>query len=119
MEDIKRTIEFAKLINPGTAQFSILTPYPGTDLWKEVESKLLTKNWDFYDVMHSVFQPDHLDPKELEHVLLKAYMGFYTQPKRIFREVFKRDHHGRADIKLIFRIVRGVKAVFPSLENRG
>ena len=119
MDDIKRTIEFAKLINPGTAQFSILTPYPGTDLWKEVEPKLSTRNWDLYDAMHSVFRPDHLNQKELERAVLKAYTGFYTQPKRLFREVFKRDHHGRADIKSIFRIVRGVKVLLPNLAEHG
>jgi anaerobic magnesium-protoporphyrin IX monomethyl ester cyclase len=112
MEDVNRTIEFAKMINPGTAQFTILTPYPGTDLWNEVESKLITRDWELYDTMHSVFKPDYLDPKQLEHAVLKAYTSFYTQPKRIFREIFKRDHHGRADLKDAFKILKGLKVVF-------
>jgi anaerobic magnesium-protoporphyrin IX monomethyl ester cyclase len=112
MEDIKRTIEFAKEINPGTAQFTILTPYPGTDLWKEVESKIITRDWEKYDAMHSVFRHDNIGPKELEHAVLKAYMSFYTQPKRIFREMLKKNHHGRPDVKDVVRIVKGLKVVF-------
>jgi anaerobic magnesium-protoporphyrin IX monomethyl ester cyclase len=112
MKDIERTIEFAKFINPGIAQFSILTPFPGTDLWKEVESKVTTRNWDKYDAMHSVFTTDHLDSKELEKALLKAYMGFYRQPKRIFHALFNKDHYGSPNLKSILEILKALKVVF-------
>lgn len=111
-EDVKRTIEFSKLINPGTAQFTILTPYPGTDLWNQVKHRLITRNWDLYDAMHSVFKTEHLDPKELEHLVLKAYMSFYTQPKRILRDIFKWNHQGRPSIGDVSKIMKGVKVVF-------
>ena len=112
MEDVKRTIEFAKMLNPGTAQFSILTPYPGTDLWKEVEPKLITRDWEKYDALHAVFKPEYLDPKELERALIRAYMGFYTQPKRVFRGIFKRHESGRVDLWGALKLLRGVKVVF-------
>ncbi len=112
MEDVNRTIQFAKMINPGTAQFTILTPYPGTDLWNEVKPKILTRNWELYDTMHSVFRHDNIEPKELEHAVLRAYTSFYTQPRRILREMLKRDHHGRVDIKDVVKILRGLKVVF-------
>jgi len=112
MEDVERTIEFAKLINPGVVQFTILTPYPGTELWNEVEAKLITRNWDLYDAMHSVFKTDNIEPAELEKMLMKAYMSFYRQPKRIFREIFNKDHYGRPDLKGIFEILKALKIVF-------
>jgi anaerobic magnesium-protoporphyrin IX monomethyl ester cyclase len=112
IDDVKRTIDFAKFINPGIAQFSILTPYPGTSLWNEVKSKLTTRNWDLYDCMHSVFKTEHIARKELENMLIKAYTNFYKQPKRILREIFKKGHYGRPDLKNIFRIMKAVKIVF-------
>ncbi len=112
IEDVKRTIDFAKMINPGTAQFTILTPYPGTELWSRVEARLITRNCNLYDAMHSVFRTEHLDPRQLEHLVLRAYMSFYTQPKRIFREMFKRDHQGRPDIKDVSKILKGLRVVF-------
>lgn len=111
-EDVKRTIEFSKLINPATAQFTILTPYPGTDLWNQVKHKVITRNWDLYDAMHSVFQTEHIAPRELEHLVLKAYTSFYTQPKRIFGELLKGDHRGRPSIRDVSRILKGVRVVF-------
>jgi anaerobic magnesium-protoporphyrin IX monomethyl ester cyclase len=111
-EDIERTIEFAKFINPGIAQFSILTPFPGTELWKEVESKVTTRNWDRYDGMHSVFTTDHLDSRELEKTLLKAYMGFYRQPRRILQALFSKNHYGIPDLKSILEILKALKVVF-------
>ena len=31
------TIRYAKKLNPGSAQFTILTPYPGTRLYNEIK----------------------------------------------------------------------------------
>jgi anaerobic magnesium-protoporphyrin IX monomethyl ester cyclase len=112
LDDIKRTIDYAKAINPGIAQFSILTPYPGTVLWNEVAPKLITKNWDKYDAMHSVFSTENIAPNELETMLKKAYANFYRQPKRILREIFSKGNYGRPDLKKIFQILKALNIVF-------
>lgn len=55
----------ANRIECGT--FHILTPYPGTPLFKQMQSegRLLHTNWDLYDTAHVVFQPKHMSPEEL------------------------------------------------------
>ncbi|TMQ34493.1 MAG: B12-binding domain-containing radical SAM protein, partial [Planctomycetota bacterium] len=49
------------------ATFHILTPYPGTPLYRsmEAEGRLLHKNWDLYDTAHVVFRPRHMTPEQL------------------------------------------------------
>jgi radical SAM superfamily enzyme YgiQ (UPF0313 family) len=49
------------------ATFHILTPYPGTPLFRQMESegRLLTRDWDLYDTAHVVFEPRHMKPEEL------------------------------------------------------
>lgn len=49
------------------ATFHILTPYPGTPLFRqlEAEGRLLHRNWNLYDTAHVVFQPKQLTPEEL------------------------------------------------------
>jgi len=49
------------------ATFHILTPYPGTPLFRqlEAEGRLLHRDWDKYDTAHVVFRPKHLAPEEL------------------------------------------------------
>jgi radical SAM superfamily enzyme YgiQ (UPF0313 family) len=49
------------------ATFHILTPYPGTPLFRqlEAEDRLLHKDWDLYDTAHVVFRPRHMSPEQL------------------------------------------------------
>jgi radical SAM superfamily enzyme YgiQ (UPF0313 family) len=49
------------------ATFHILTPYPGTPLFRqlEAEGRLLHRDWEKYDTAHVVFRPKHLTPEEL------------------------------------------------------
>lgn len=51
------------------ATFHILTPYPGTPLFRQMEreGRLLHKNWEKYDTGHVVFQPKQMTPEELAH----------------------------------------------------
>ena len=49
------------------ATFHILTPYPGTPLFRqfEAEGRLLHRDWDKYDTAHVVFRPKHMTPEQL------------------------------------------------------
>ena len=49
------------------ATFHILTPYPGTPLFAqmEAEGRLLHKDWSWYDTGHVVFRPKHMTVNEL------------------------------------------------------
>ncbi|MBL9127443.1 MAG: B12-binding domain-containing radical SAM protein [Verrucomicrobiales bacterium] len=49
------------------ATFHILTPYPGTPLFRkmEAEGRLLHRDWSRYDTAHVVFRPKHMTPDEL------------------------------------------------------
>lgn len=51
------------------ATFHILTPYPGTPLFRQMEreGRLLHQDWSLYDTAHVVFRPKHLTPEELAH----------------------------------------------------
>jgi radical SAM superfamily enzyme YgiQ (UPF0313 family) len=48
--------------------FHILTPYPSTPLFRqmEAEGRLLHRDWSLYDTAHAVFRPRHMTPEELE-----------------------------------------------------
>jgi len=49
------------------ATFHILTPYPGTPLFRQMEreDRLLHRDWSKYDTAHVVFKPKHMTPEEL------------------------------------------------------
>lgn len=80
---MKETIKFAKRLNPIRAQFAMLTPYPGTKLYKRVKDRLLTKNWEVYSGINPIIKLDHISPKELRRLWRKAYFFFYGRLGKI------------------------------------
>ncbi len=78
---IKETIRFARHLKPDTCQFSLLTPYPGSRLYQNMEylGKLLTKDWDAYDGAHLVFRNKHLTARTAQGLLRRAYLRFYLR----------------------------------------
>jgi radical SAM superfamily enzyme YgiQ (UPF0313 family) len=61
------------------ATFHILTPYPGTPLFRQMERerRILHRDWDKYDTAHVVFQPRHMSPEEL-------HLGYDWLYRRLF-----------------------------------
>ncbi len=74
--------EFARLREYVTSrhisvpQFTVLTPLPGTDLFREIENKILTKNYELYDFLHSVL-PTKLEPGEFYKEFASLYGAAY------------------------------------------
>jgi len=84
-EMVKKTIRFAKRLDPAYAQFSILTPYPGTKLYDSVKHKLLSDNWEIFWGGQPVIRLDKITPKELQRLIIRAYLSFYLRPKKLFQ----------------------------------
>jgi radical SAM superfamily enzyme YgiQ (UPF0313 family) len=61
------------------ATFHILTPYPATPLFRqmEAEGRLLHRDWTLYDTAHAVFRPKNMTPEELED-------GYHWIYRRLF-----------------------------------
>jgi anaerobic magnesium-protoporphyrin IX monomethyl ester cyclase len=91
---MKETIKFAKWLDPSTAQFTILTPYPGTKLYERVKDRPLSENWEIYTCLHPTIKLDHVSPEELRKLFIMAYFSFYGRPgkfvenKAYFYEMF-------------------------------
>ena len=53
------TARFAVEAGIDLPRFAIVTPFPGTPLYKRLdrEGRILTRNWELYDGQHVVFQP--------------------------------------------------------------
>jgi radical SAM superfamily enzyme YgiQ (UPF0313 family) len=66
-EVFERTVAWVEANRLECATFHILTPYPGTPLFRqfEAEDRLLHRRWSLYDTSHVVFQPRHMTPEQL------------------------------------------------------
>jgi radical SAM superfamily enzyme YgiQ (UPF0313 family) len=76
------------------ATFHILTPYPGTPLFRslEREGRLLHRDWELYDTAHAVFQPRRMSPEQLEAGYAWIYRRLFSHTS-IWR---RRPHDPRA-----------------------
>jgi len=75
-----RTAEWIEQNRLECATFHILTPYPATPLYRQMESegRLLHRDWARYDTAHAVFRPKHMTPEELERGYAWMYQRLFS-----------------------------------------
>lgn len=76
----KRTVDWAVRNALTTCTFHILTPYPGTGLYKTMEQhgRILHKQWNLYDTRNVVYKTASLNEDELKNGYDWAYRSFYS-----------------------------------------
>jgi radical SAM superfamily enzyme YgiQ (UPF0313 family) len=79
-----RYVRNADLFQP---VFTVLTPYPGTELYSENREKIVIRDFDFYDVVHSVF-PTRLEREEFYREIERLYIKCYCF-RRYLRSLLK------------------------------
>ncbi len=83
----EKTVDFAIKNKIETATFHILTPFPGTELFKKMkeEGRILHYDLDKYDTRHVVYRPALMSPEELERGYWWSYREFYS-----YKSIFQR-----------------------------
>lgn len=76
---IEQNIRFFSSLPFGYVLISILTPFPGTELFSKLqaEGRIRHYNWADYDVTHCVYVPLGISYQALERYLPKAYLKVY------------------------------------------
>jgi radical SAM superfamily enzyme YgiQ (UPF0313 family) len=77
---ISGTIEYAVELGSTVAQFKILTPYPGTPLWKRMSPLVTESDWERFDGFTPNFTHPNLTREQLQFLLGAAYTRFYMRP---------------------------------------
>ena len=92
-ESMQRTIDYATKLNSSMAQFGIMTPYPGTRLFEQIEDRVVTRDWKKYTTYNPVVRLDHLTPEQVKKAKSKAYRQYFMRPswvlKRLPKMLFK------------------------------
>lgn len=86
----KRTVDWAVQNALTTCTFHVLTPYPGTRLFADMEAsgRILHRNWDQYDTRQVVYKTVGLNADELKFGYDWAYQSFYS-----WNNIFKASFH--------------------------
>ncbi len=98
LDDMKKTIDFAIKLKPNYAQFTVLTPYPGTPLFDYAlkHNLIEDRDWEHYTTIRPVMRGLYFTRKQLGKMLKYAYRKFYIRwgfikeeiKARRFRHIF-------------------------------
>ncbi|MFX1452242.1 MAG: radical SAM protein, partial [Promethearchaeota archaeon] len=79
-KEVINEIKFMKKIDVDILASDILTPFPGTEITKELEEKklILTKDWSKYTFTNPVIKTYQLSPKELQELLYYSFRQVRT-----------------------------------------
>ena len=75
-----RTVELIIKAKIDLPRFSILTPFPKTGYYNQLEQegRIIERNWAMYDVQHCVFQPKRMTKEQLEQGTDRAWRATYS-----------------------------------------
>jgi radical SAM superfamily enzyme YgiQ (UPF0313 family) len=87
-ETMEKTIRFACDLDPLVANFSMMTPYPGTKVWEQVHrngGRMLVKDWQDYVFFEGKarYEMGETTAAAQEKKWQEAYRRFYLRPHRI------------------------------------
>ncbi|NTV45281.1 MAG: radical SAM protein [Chlorobiales bacterium] len=93
-EDMDATEKFIKENHIMMPIYSLITPYPGTELYKEYKAKglLAEEDWDKYTANYLVVKCTKFDPWEYQIKFTEHYLSFYSWPtifKRVWNNPYK------------------------------
>jgi radical SAM superfamily enzyme YgiQ (UPF0313 family) len=103
-DTFERTVETAIEIKLDLAAFSILVPYPGTELYRrlEREGRIITTDLSKYDSDSVVFRPKNMTSEELLDGWRWAQHQFYSIPG-ILRRLWGRGYSARMQLVTNFQ----------------
>jgi radical SAM superfamily enzyme YgiQ (UPF0313 family) len=80
VESIRATIDYAVDLGSTLALFKILTPFPGTPLYKQMKPLITETDWEKFDGYTPTFTHPNMTHQQLRHLLGAAYSHFYIRP---------------------------------------
>ena len=103
---IQDTINLGKKLNPDYCQFTIATPYPGSELSEILTQKGLIRerDWSKYDESTTNFASDTLSHQDINDALTECYKQYYLRPRYLIKEIMRL--RSPNDIKLLITCAR-------------
>jgi radical SAM superfamily enzyme YgiQ (UPF0313 family) len=94
-ETMQRTIDFAIELDPMIANFSMMTPYPGTKVYEIVkrQGRFLINDWEDYVFFEQQarYEMGEMTAELVEEMYRKAYRQFYLRPSPVIRRIKTKD----------------------------
>lgn len=110
-QDAENTIKIIKKLDPNQAQFSMLIPYPNTELYEmAIQNDWLTVepgDWNAFNAVHPMLKMEGLSPNEVVDLYRQHWSSFYLNRKYIWQHIKKVKHFSG-----ILQLYRGFKSIY-------
>jgi radical SAM superfamily enzyme YgiQ (UPF0313 family) len=82
---VEATVDFARKMKLTSVQLLILTPLPGSELYRRLagEGRITSFDWDLYDTHHVVYRPAGFTPFELQRAQVYGHTRLYTMTESL------------------------------------
>jgi len=99
-------LRFLRSVNAEGLQLNIMTPLPGTPLFKQFhdEGRICDYDWSKYDFRHVVIEPRLMSRAELQRGADWLYLQFYRLDRICLRAVKTMLRHGWLTAIIVFRL---------------
>ena len=111
-ETMEKTIKFACELDPLVANFSMMTPYPGTKVWEQVHrngGRMLVSDWQDYVFFEGKarFEMGETTAMVQEKKWKEAYRRFYLRPHRVLGTLMRKStwQHFPRTMRMALKIV--------------
>jgi len=122
---MEKTIKFACELDPMVANFSMMTPYPGTKVWEQVHrngGRMLVKDWQDYVFFEGKarFEMGETTAEVQERKWKEAYRRFYLRPHRIAMTLMRKStwQHLPRTLRMAAHIVLPKKTKNDSVKSK-
>jgi radical SAM superfamily enzyme YgiQ (UPF0313 family) len=116
---IRQTIDFARKLKIDYAQFSVTTPFPGTELYNiYMDGRNEPVPWEDFvyagtdNPVAPLFESDSLTRNDLKYWTRQAYREFYLRPDYIMQRLKSMKSPGAASMNL-----KGLKMLMNSIKS--
>ena len=104
-ENIRRTLAAARYFNPDMAHFIAITPWPYSDIYREVSDHIAVKDYSKYNRIEPIIKPREMTLREIDEAMMRCYRDFYMGKMTSFynyQDAFRR-HYMLKSMKLIMK----------------
>jgi radical SAM superfamily enzyme YgiQ (UPF0313 family) len=104
-EDMAATERFVRANRLMMPIYSVITPYPGTQLYKDYKEQglIVDEDWDKYTAHNLVVRCDRYDPLEYQLRYLGHFLGMYAWPAIVARVLGNRNRLVNLVTSVLFR----------------
>ncbi len=116
-EDMAATERFVRENRLMMPIYSVITPYPGTQLYKDYKARglIVDEDWDKYTAHNLVVRCDNFDPLEYQLRYLGHFLGMYSWPAIAARVAANRNKLVNLVTSILFR--RNLKDQIASVKS--